>query len=349
MLTNRFIFISLLAFPLAFSACGTETQSQNPDQDSTKQRIPVEISAALTQDVSAYYSGTATLEAEGEALVMSRVGGLIAEVLVEEGDMVKAGQVLARLDDEKLRVELQRARVTLNKLEADMNRNKELFERNLISQEAFQNARFDYESQKAGVDLARLDVEFSTVKAPISGVISQRMIKRGNMISANVEMFRITDFDPLLAVVFVPEMEMSKIGKNQLALVGFDAIPDQSFQAKVARVSPVVDQETGTFKTTVEIRDPSRQLKPGMFGRVNIVYDTHRDAITVPKASVIAEDSDRFVFLVRNDVAHKIPVRMGYEDQSHVEVDGAISKGDTIVTLGQASLKDSAFVQIVNL
>lgn len=347
---RRLLFLSLLATSYAFAvSCGEETQSKPSSTDSSKTIIPVEVGNVVLGDISAFYGGTATLEAQNEAVVVNRVGGIIKEVFVEEGDVVKVGQVLAKIDDERLLVELERSKINLDKLKADLTRNKELFDKKLISAEAYQNSLFEFKTQEAAFELSKLDVTFTKVVAPINGVISERMIKHGNMVGVSSEMFRITDFDPLLAIMFVPENEKGKIKVGQQVSLGFDALQNVEIEGKIARISPIIDRETGTFKVTIEVRDNEMRLSPGMFSRVRIVYDTHKNTHLIPKNAVIREDSDRSVFVVRDKQAFKIPVTLGFEQNGKVEIISGLSKDDVIVTLGQTALQDSALVEPLNL
>ena len=269
------------------------------------------------------------------------------QILVEEGGYVKAGQVLAKLDDEKLAVQLAQAEANMKKLENDFRRNEELFNKKLVSAEVYQRAKFEYESQKAAFEMTKLDHDYASIRAPISGVVAERMIKVGNMVLPNTPTFRITDFDPLLAVLHVPEREMSKLRVGQPASLTVDAISGADFTGRIARVSPVVDPTTGTIKVTVEVRDPSRQLKAGMFGRVNVVHDMHTNALLVPKGAVMAEDAESAVFVVQDSVAYRKLVKTGYVNGANIEILSGLQAGDKIVTTGQGSLKDSSKVEIV--
>ncbi|MDZ7682534.1 MAG: efflux RND transporter periplasmic adaptor subunit [Fodinibius sp.] len=330
------------------SSCSSETQSKNvSDKDSTS-AIPVEIAEAINGDISAYYSSTATLEAEEEAMVVAKVRGVIEELYVEEGDDVKAGDLLAQLDDEQLQLETRRAKATMDRLQNELNRKEELFNKNLISAQEFENAKYEFQAQKSDYELANLQVKYLKIRAPISGVISDRLIKVGNMISTDQEAFQITDFDPILAVLKVPEHEMDKLRKNQQALIQVDAIAGKTFTGRVLRISPTVNPETGTFEVTVSVSDDSRQLKPGMFGRVRIVYDTHQNALMVPKNAVMIEDGISSVYLINNKMAFRRPVRTGYLNGDSIEILEGLSPADTVVTIGQSSLQDSALVEVVS-
>lgn len=347
-LGNWLIIGAIGLVTLVTSSCNTDTQSKNiTDKDSTA-AIPVEVATAQTGDISAYYSSTATLEADEEATVVAKVSGIVQELHVEEGDYVTKGDVLASLEDDQLALEAQRAKATMDRLKNELDRKEELFNKNLISAQEFENAKYEYQAQKSAYELARLQVEYTDIKAPISGVISERMIKVGNMINTDQEAFQITDFDTLLAIVNVPEHEMNKLQTGQPALIEVDAVKGQRFRGQILRISPTVNAETGTFKVTVSVKDESRKLKPGMFTRVRIVYDTRENALMIPKNAVISEDGTNSVFVINNKLAYRKTINTGYANGNNIEVLDGLSPADTVVTIGQSSLQDSAMVDIVS-
>lgn len=338
-------FCSLAFFT---TSCSSESQSKNVDDKDSTSTIPVEIATAETGDISAYYSSTATLEAEEEAMVVAKVRGIVKKINVEEGDYVNAGDVLAQLEDEKLELEAERAKATMDRLQNELNRKKELYNKNLISAQEFENAKYEYQAQKSEYELARLEIKYSRIQAPINGIVSDRLIKVGNMINTDQEVFEITDFDPILAVLQVPEHEMDKIEKGQKAMIKVDAVSEKTFEGEVLRISPIVNPETGTFEVTVSVQDESRQLKPGMFGRVRIVYDTHRNVSMIPKNAVMKEDGSSSVFIINNKLAYRRNVKTGYVNGNNIEILEGLIPSDTVVTIGQSSLQDSALVEIVS-
>lgn len=260
--------------------------------------VPVEAVATSRRAISASYTGVATLEADSEAQVAAKINGALVRISAEEGDEVKAGQVLAKLDDENPRLNLAKAEATLRKLENDYRRSNEMFERKLLSVEQNDKIRFDLETQRATYDLARLELSYTTITAPISGVISRRMVKVGNYIQLNQALFQIDNFDPLLAVLNVPERELHTLQPGQVVGMRVDSIADVRFEGRIQRISPVVDAQTGTFRVTCEFRDASKRLKSGMFGRLDIAYGKHDNALTIPRAALIEEDGETAVFLV---------------------------------------------------
>ncbi|MFT4605372.1 MAG: membrane fusion protein (multidrug efflux system), partial [Rhodothermales bacterium] len=208
-------------------------------------------------------------------------------------------------------------------------------------------SRSAYDAQKAAYDLAKLALEHTTVRSPISGVVSSRMIKVGNMVQTYSPTFRVTSFSPLLAEMHVPERELNKLSPGQVAAVLVDALPEEEFVGRILRISPVVDASSGTFKVTVEVRDQSRRLKPGMFGRIGIVYDTHADATLVPKQAVLSQDDESAVYIVRGDTAYRQLVVRGFENSGFVEVLTGLAPGDEVITTGQTNLRDSSRVEVI--
>ncbi|HCD51366.1 MAG TPA: efflux transporter periplasmic adaptor subunit [Balneolaceae bacterium] len=345
-------FLTFAAFSIiSLTACsndGDQNEDQNNDNDSTLV-IPVEARDVLRGDISAYYSNTATLEAVEEAVIVSKVRGIVEEILVEEGDMVKKGQVIARIEDDQYRIETERAKATMDRMYNDYQRNKELFEKELISAEVYENSRYDYESQKSAYELAKLSLEYTAIRSPISGVISERFIKVGNMIGTDQQVYRVTNFDPIQAVLHIPEHEMYKIRKGQRAELMVDAIPGKLFTGKVERISPVIDPQTGTFKTTVYLDDKEDILRPGMFGRIKIVYDTRFNTRMIPKNAIISEDETQSVFVIKDSLAFRRIIKTGYVNGTNIEVLEGLDDGEIVVTTGQGSLSDSTRVNVVGL
>ncbi len=345
---QKYTIVIFLVISMFFAYnCADDAESKNSENEETA-AVPVEVSQVKTGNISAVFSGTANLEAEGEAIVVAKVAGVVKSILSEEGDFVKKGQILAKLDDEQPVFRLNQAKANLNKIKNDMERNEKLYKENLISAEAFDKIKYEYESLKAAFDLARLEVNYTSIRAPISGVVSNRFIKEGNMININDPSFKITDFDPLNAILYVPERNISKLEKNQPVEFSVDAIPGLKFTGHVERISPVVDPNSGTIKVTIEIQDPLKKLKPGMFGRTNIIYKVHENTLLVPKEAILTEDKETSIYVIKDSVAYRKIITCGYINTSFTEIIDGLTDGDTIVTIGQGSLKDSAKVQVIS-
>lgn len=341
------IAVAMLSLAAGTTGCGKKASSKTAGSKGDAVVVPVEVAAITTGTIAAYFTATATIGAEEETGVVAKVGGVVNEILVEEGQYVRAGDVLAKLDDERIAVQLDQARANLEKLASNYERNVNLHEQSLISTEAFQQSKYEYEQQKAAYDLADLDFKYTSIRTPISGVVAERLVKIGNMVLPNQTVFRVSGLDPLIAVLHVPERQLGKLRAGQAAQLKVDACSSEPFPGRIKRISPVIDPATGTVKVTVEVRDPSRRLKPGMFARVEIIYDVHEAVVTAPKDAIISEDRESAVYVVRDSVAYRQVIQTGYVNTTHVEILGGLKTGDTVVTTGKTSLKDSTKVQIV--
>lgn len=307
---------------------------------------PVEVQNAARGEMLAVYSGTAPLEADGEAVVVAKVGGELRQLMVEEGASVRQGQVLARLDGERLRLEAAQARAQLSKLERDYKRNLELQQRGLVAMSAFENLRFEVDAARAAYDLTALQLSYTEIRAPIDGVVAERFVKAGNTLSPGDKVFRVADLSPLVAHVHVPEGELWKLRKGQVASAQVDAAGG-AFQSVIRRISPVVDSNTGTFKVTLELRDPANRLKPGMFARIDIVHERRADVVRIPRAALLEDDGNRRVFVVRENKAVSVPVMLGLTNGPLVEVVSGVAAGDAVVVVGQGTLKEGSPVRVV--
>lgn len=310
--------------------------------------IPVEASLPVRGDVYAVYSGTAPIEAFAQADVIAKVPGEVREILVEEGDDVENGQILARLDGDRLRLELNESQARLRKLQRDFKRNKDLREKGLISEGDFEKIQYELEAMQASYNLASLELDYTQIRAPINGVVSQRYIKLGNTIEIGAPIFRVTSFEPLVAYLYIPEREYRQIASGQPVKIDIDALAGVELYANVTRVSPIVDPDTGTFKITIEINDAERRIKPGMFGRMTIVYDKHENALQVPRSAIIEEIGITSVFVVEDGIAIRRTVQTGFSNNGLTEITNGVVDDDRVITVGQVGLKPDAKVTVIN-
>ena len=334
---------------LLLAACGDgENTAKNDEEGDEAPPIPVEVGLPSRGDIYAVYAGTAPIEAFAEADVVAKVQGEVREILVEEGDDVVAGQVLARLDGDRLRLGLSESEARLRKLQRDFERNVELNKKGLISDGDFERIKFEMEALEASHNLAKLELDYTQIRSPISGVVSERFIKVGETLNVEDPVFHVTSFDPLVAYLHVPEREYRNIEVGQPAAISIDALSGPPIMADVTRVSPIVDPETGTFKITIEIFDEQRRIKPGMFGRIGVIYDRHENALKVPRSSIVEDLGESSVFVVENGIAIRKVVETGYSDRGMVEILNGIADDEQIVIVGQLGLKPDSKVTVIN-
>lgn len=343
----RWLALVALVGALAAGCSNGKAKDKEGDEATKNATVPVEVQPLKRAEMVAVYSGTAPIEAHEEATVVAKVGGEVRQIFVEEGDSVQAGQVLARLDGDRLRLTLAQTDANLRKLERDYKRTLELADKGLVPKSTAENTKYDLDALRAGYDSARLELSYTEIRAPINGVISARKIKVGNTIGPNDPTFTVTDLDPLLAFVHVPEKEFRKLAPGQNAEVVIDALGGTRFVGTISRISPTVDPQTGTFRARVEVPDATRTLKPGMFARVNIVYERRQDALQLPRTAILDADGQQSVFVVAGGKAEQRTIRTGLANGGWIEVLDGLEGSEQIVTVGQAGLKTGTLVKIV--
>lgn len=342
-------FLITTAFALA--ACKVSTgpageAAAKDDKDKGPDAVPVEVAKAERRAIAASYANTATLEPRADSQVVAKTSGVALAVLAEEGQQVRAGQPLVRLDPDRARLAVTQAEAQMHKLENNYARAQRLVGQQMISVNDVDELKFNLANARAQYNSAKLELSYTTVVAPISGVIASRSIKPGNFVQINSPIFRIVDSSRLEATLNVPEREIAKIKPGQAVELAADALPGQSFTGTVDRVSPVVDTGTGTFRVVSAFAGSDR-LQPGMFSRLSINYDQRADALVIPRNALLEDGGEPAVFVIRNDKAVRTNLKLGYDDAGWVEVREGLKPGDAVVVAGKAALRDGSTVQVI--
>lgn len=341
---------SLGLLSTTLTGCGNAGATDEEKEEAVIITIPVEATTIQRGEISSNYATTAILEAQEEAFVVARASGIIEHILVEEGDYVEKGQILAQLDKRRYELNLQKARADLAGIEQELAKMNKVYSRKLISDDAFEKLTAQFESVQANVELAELDLKETTITAPISGYIAERNAKVGNLTESfqRERMFHIVQQKSLQGIVYLPESELSQIRNNQQATLTIPALNHRKVTARVARISPVIDATTGTFKVTLNVPNDEETLKAGMFSEVALNYDTHSDTPLLPRSALVSIDNESNVFVVRDGKALKVPVTLGFEDAGMVEIISGLTGNETVVTVGHHNLKDQTPVDVVN-
>ena len=330
---------------LTLTACGVgEAKITAADEQTALAPLPVEITSPVKADIFATYHTTTTITSDAEAPVIARVSGEVMEILVEEGDHVVQGQILARLDGERLRLRMLQAQASLDKTRKEYQRFVSLQEKGLVSASVSEGLKYDMQALAAVYELQRLDYEYTKIRAPISGVVSARDIKTGQHIGVSDATFRITDTSELVAYLRIPQTELEKFSAGQLVNVRVDASPDESFDATIARISPTIDVRNGTFRATAIIDNRDGLLAPGMFGRFDIAYEKHVAALVIPAAALVEEDSETVVYVVEDGAAVRRSIQTGIRSGDNIEVLQGLTERESIAVAGQGGLRDGSRV-----
>ena len=354
--SGRILPLALLAVALAMgmTACKVKTgdgkdeggKDGKEQADKAPEAVPVEVAKAARRSIAASYMGTAPLEARGEAQVVAKTSGIALAVLADVGQQVRAGQVLVRIDRDRATLQVAQSEAQVRKLEANYRRATQLAGQQMVSANDVDQLRYDLENARAAYRLARLELSYGAVTAPISGVVAARNIKPGNLVQINTPIFTIVDNSRLEATLNAPEREIEVLKAGQAVQLAVDALPGKTFEGRIDRVSPVVDSGSGTFRVVCAF-DGGGELQPGMFGRIRINYDQRADALAIPRIALLDDGNAPAVFTVRAGKAVRTELKLGYIDGEWVEVRDGLREGDPVVVAGKAALREGSAVQVI--
>ena len=343
------IVVLALSSIAALPGCGVgEASSSSAQEVRAATPVPVEVTYPIRDDIFATYRATTTIASDADAPVAARVAGEVVALLVEEGDRVAQGQVLARLDGERLRLEMLAAKANLDQASQEYVRYTDLAERGLVSESMFDGLKYDVASLRATYELAKLNFNYSQIRAPIAGVVSSRNVKLGQNINANDIAFRITDTSELIAYLQIPQAELLKFSAGHSASLQVDSMPDTDFAAMIARISPTIDTRNGTFRATAFISNSEGHLVPGMFARFTIAYEKHEDALLIPTDAVVEEDEEMTVYVVADGQVARRIIETGISSGDQVEILSGLEDNDQIVVVGHSGLRDGSKVLASN-
>ena len=275
--------------------------------------------------------------------------------------MVKEGDVLAVLDDievrishEQVRIALDQAKLSLDEAEQNLVRARELFARDLISDQEYQaqdsvhkQRQLDFKSREQNLQNLELQLSWTRIRANASGYITERLIEVGGRINPNQQVFTIEDFTPLLVRVFVPTSDSIKLRTGMSASVATEVIPGTDFGGRVTLINPRIDVQTGTVRVTVEVYDESLRLKPGMFVQVRIAIGQKEGVLVIPRKAILYRQNKTYAFVVENGRAAQREIVLGLTEEDLAEVLGGLEEGETIVSVGVENLKDGQRVEVL--
>jgi membrane fusion protein (multidrug efflux system) len=365
MIRLRFVFTCVVVLLLAVAGCGkSDDQGATPAQKNAAggkgrggsdgpgggKAIPVAVRSAFEGSIASYYKATATLDAEKQAEVLSRVTGMVVSLAVEEGDVVAKGDALLTIGNDEYRLRVQQAAARTANLRSKYDRLKAMQTEGLSTEEEYETARSDLASAEADEGLAKLNLSYTTVRAPFAGSITARLTDVGQNLSVNTALFIMADFDPLLARVHVPSREFNKLRQDQLVDLVLDS-SGASLRGRITLISPVIDPTSGTIKITVEVSEYPVGTRPGDFAEVQIVTERRDGVVLLPRSAVITEKGETVVYVATKeddlDVAERRLVTVGFTDDNNVQITGGLDVGEPVVTRGQRSLKHGTPLKIL--
>jgi len=310
---------------------------------------PVELTEVRRGSLATWLQTTTTLEARNSATVIARAPGEIVRLAVEEGEWVEKGGVLARLEDTEARLAVQRAEVALEMAKRESERGQKMGEQGFLSDRELDDHKLKLRNAGLELEQARHDLSETRLVAPFAGRVSERLVNLGETVVAGKECFRLVDYDPILARVYFPERELPRLRIGSPATVELDGHPGHTFTGRVSLVNPVVDRSTGTFKVTIEVRDPESRLRPGSFARVRLRTGSFDDTVLLPRRAMVVEDGDEYVFVAHGDTVSRVAVQVGAVTGDTAQILAGLVAGDSVVTIGQGGLKQGSRIKPVRL
>lgn len=341
-----------LALGAACAPAGDEVAVDAAKARPALEPISVSVAPVERRTMSASYATSATLRAEKRATVTSRTRGVLEELLVEEGEAVKADQVIAQLENDEQELAVSRFQALEEMKSRELERQTELNEQNIVSDNDVELVRREMREARNDLAVAQLNLERTVIKAPFDGLVLVRHLDVGGTVADGTQIYDVADVDPLYVDVRVPERHVARLTAGQEVRIRADEL-EEPVAALIERLAPLVDPATGTVKVTVAVeRDVA--LRPGAFIEVEVVTDVHPDALVAPRSALVAEGRRWLVFRTQegSEQVEAIEVTLGYEEGNRVEIASSVgartlSEGDRVVVLGASALSDGAPVRVL--
>lgn len=349
---------------------------REPERKKRSTAVAVEtepVQTAMVRDVARF---AGTLEPRSQFLVAPKIGGRLEKLSVDIGDDVRLGQPIAALDDAEYVQQVESAKADLAVVKArvgqctsdldvakrEFERRQELSKRMVVSESELDEAHARLQTcdarlkvaqaevlrQEAALKTAKVRLAYTKIEAAWEQeneprIVGERFVDEGTMLRANQPIVSVLDLHTVKAVIHVIERDYAKIGLGQSAHIETDAYPGRSFEGRVVRVAPVLKETSRQARVDVEVPNPERLLKPGMFIRARIQFDKHEGATVVPRTALVYRDDRQGVFCVdeAKSLAHFLPVKVGIVEGELAEILEPALNG-RVVTLGQHLLEDGA-------
>ena len=362
----------VLIFSLSLTACQSGGSSKQwgikstvSDEEKIEKATPVEVQQVTRGPITSSISAVAILAPKEKASVRSLVSGLIKELLVEEGTVLKKNQKIAKLTRPGAQSLIQKARIAYQKARRDVKRLQELVKKGLVPQEELIQAKFARDQNALELRRLREEAKHETLVSPINGVVVKRPVYQGESVNPGQLVVEIMDLSEVYAPLKLPDRWAMKVKEGMLAhLLDRDG-QLLSSEASITHVSPIIDAETGTFSVWVTPTNPpslhktkknkktvtkSRvypHLKPGLFVTVELILDRKESALLVPRQAVLYKDGRPMISQVVGDRVKIHEVVIGYEDKKHIEILSPLREGDWIISFGQRGLEQDALIKSI--
>jgi len=329
----------------------------------TLEFLPSEIFTAKPLELQQTLSLTGALRAVDMSSVKARVAAEVREISVREGDTVRAGQIVARMDATEFQARVDQARGTLNAARAQLDiatknrdNNRTLVEKGFISKNAFDNSASQYATAEANVEAAKgaLDVvqklvNDTVIRSPISGVVAMRYVQAGEKVSADNKLLDIVNLQKMELEAAVPTNDITNVAIGQRVTLRTEGLP-QTIEGKVVRINPATQSGSRSVLVYVQIANPQNQLRSGMFAEAQLILKTKASVLALPQNAIRKEGNRAYVYVIEADVLARKAITVGMSGRSGddymTEVLSGIDFGTQIVRTDMGSLQPGTHVRI---
>ncbi|MBI4521574.1 MAG: efflux RND transporter periplasmic adaptor subunit [Gemmatimonadetes bacterium] len=314
--------------------------------------INVEVLTVAERPFTEQVRLTGTAEADIDVTVAAEENGVIREVLVEKGVSLSAGDAMARIDDSVLRPQVEEARAQAALARETYERRRRLWEEDRVGSElAYLEAKYGAERAEATLRLLEERLQRTTIRSPINGILEDRFVEIGTLVSAGARVGRVVNVDRLQVVGGVPERYAADVRRGAPVRVTFAVLPDRVFEGRVSFVGATVNAENRTFLVEVTLPNPGRVVKPEMIANVVVTRRALESAVVIPQEALVRVEDGFVVFVIVERegarVAESRKVEPGATQENQVVIRSGLRPGDTLVVVGQLQLASGDRVNIV--
>ena len=307
--------------------------------------IPAEIFVAGFESLQEGIRSVGTLLPNEEVDISSEIAGKVVQINFEEGSFVKKGSLLVKVDDRDLQAQLKRAEFQRDLLKERLERQRILLDKDAVSREAFDQVQTDYQMVEADIELLRVKIDRTEIRAPFDGVIGFRSVSLGSYIQPSTLIARLVDRSSLKVEFSVPEKYIFA-NLNGKPVTFTTEGGTETYRACIYAVDSKSDPKTHTITLRAFYPNEGMRLMPGMFARVTIGADMRQRALMIPTEAIIPQMEGKSIWLLRNGKAEPVPVETGVRTERMIEVTEGIVAGDSVIVTGLMQLRQGAPVSV---
>ena len=311
--------------------------------------MPAETAVVGKESVVDRFEAIGTIAASDQITVVSEIDAAVTSLPFREGQPIAKGGLIARLDDEQLRAEVDRASAVRDQTKATFERVKEVVDQGAGSAQDLDDAAAGLKVAEANLALSKTRLSKTRITAPFSGLVGSRQVSPGAYLRAGTPITDLAQIGTLKVLFSVPERYLGKLQRGSAVSVSTTAFPGYALKGRIDVIDPVLDEATRSAQVIARVPNPGNRFRPGMSANVSAVLSERMNALTIPSEAVFAEGTQTFVYVVAADsTVARTAVKLGTRLADVVEVTEGLKEGDRIVRAGHQKLFDKMKVMPID-